>query len=55
MFIGREKELKQLEKQYNSNKFEFVVICGRKNVGKTTSLLRIRKVYFLLELKLMIN
>ena len=35
MFIGREKELNALEKLYKSNKFEFVVIYGRRRVGKT--------------------
>ena len=35
MFIGRERELLQLEKLYNSNKFEFAVIYGRRRVGKT--------------------
>ena len=35
MFIGREKELNTLDKLYQSNKFEFVVIYGRRRVGKT--------------------
>ena len=35
MFIGREKELNALEKLYQSGKFEFVVIYGRRRVGKT--------------------
>ncbi len=35
MFIGREKELKTLNKLYNSDKFEFAVIYGRRRVGKT--------------------
>ena len=35
MFIGREKELKQLEKLYDSDRFEFAVIYGRRRVGKT--------------------
>lgn len=35
MFIGREKELNALEKLYVSNKFEFLVIYGRRRVGKT--------------------
>jgi AAA+ ATPase superfamily predicted ATPase len=35
MFIGREKELKTLDKLYNSDKFEFAVIYGRRRVGKT--------------------
>lgn len=35
MFIGRERELEALNKLYNSNKFEFAVIYGRRRVGKT--------------------
>lgn len=35
MFIGREKELSALERLYQSDKFEFVVVYGRRRVGKT--------------------
>ena len=35
MFIGRERELATLNKLYESDKFEFVVIYGRRRVGKT--------------------
>lgn len=35
MFIGREKELAILDNLYNSDKFEFAVIYGRRRVGKT--------------------
>lgn len=35
MFIGRDKELNALNKLYKSDKFEFVVIYGRRRVGKT--------------------
>lgn len=35
MFIGRERELEALEKLYQSEKFEFAVIYGRRRVGKT--------------------
>ncbi|WP_456472057.1 ATP-binding protein, partial [Methanocaldococcus sp.] len=35
MFINREEELKALNEKLNSNKFEFVVIYGRRRVGKT--------------------
>ena len=35
MFIGRERELQHLNNLYISNKFEFVVIYGRRRVGKT--------------------
>lgn len=35
MFIGRHRELDTLNKLYNSDKFEFAVIYGRRRVGKT--------------------
>ena len=35
MFIGRERELETLNRLYSSNKFEFIVIYGRRRVGKT--------------------
>ncbi|MEG2396946.1 MAG: ATP-binding protein [Oscillospiraceae bacterium] len=35
MFIGRENELHTLDKFYNSDRFEFAVIYGRRRVGKT--------------------
>ena len=35
MFIGREKELNTLEKLYQTEKFQFAVIYGRRRVGKT--------------------
>lgn len=35
MFIGRDKELETLDRLYNSDKFEFIVIYGRRRVGKT--------------------
>ena len=35
MFIGREKELGNLNRLYGSDKFEFAVIYGRRRVGKT--------------------
>ncbi|MCD5415093.1 MAG: ATP-binding protein [Clostridiales bacterium] len=36
MFIGRKYELKKLEEYYASGKFEFIVMYGRRRVGKTT-------------------
>lgn len=36
MFIGRSRELEQLNKRYYENKFEMAVIYGRRRVGKTT-------------------
>lgn len=38
MFIGRERELSTLDKFYASRKFEFVVLYGRRRVGKTALL-----------------
>ncbi len=35
MFIGRERELSALDGLYNSDKYEFAVIYGRRRVGKT--------------------
>ncbi|MCM1283538.1 MAG: ATP-binding protein [Muribaculaceae bacterium] len=35
MFIGRERELASLNQLYASDKFEFIVIYGRRRVGKT--------------------
>ena len=35
MFIGRQKELELLNKLYQAGEFEFVVIYGRRRVGKT--------------------
>ena len=35
MFIGRERELASLDNLYHSGKFEFVVLYGRRRVGKT--------------------
>lgn len=35
MFVGRERELESLNKLYTSDRFEFVVIYGRRRVGKT--------------------
>lgn len=38
MFIGRKNELKFLNKCYESNRAEFVVLYGRRRVGKTETL-----------------
>jgi uncharacterized protein len=38
VFLGREKELKMMERLMDSDKFEFGVIHGRRRVGKTTLL-----------------
>ena len=35
MFVGREKELQILNKQYESGNFEFTVLYGRRRIGKT--------------------
>ena len=36
MFIGRERELQKLNELYNTHKFQFPVIYGRRRVGKTS-------------------
>ena len=36
--IGREAELERLEELYKSDRFEFLVMYGRRRVGKTTIL-----------------
>ena len=36
MFVGREKELDVLDKLYDENVFQMVVLYGRRRVGKTT-------------------
>ncbi|PWJ92141.1 hypothetical protein C7380_10924, partial [Oceanotoga teriensis] len=38
MFIGREKELQKLNKMNNKKGFQFLVMYGRRRVGKTTLL-----------------
>ena len=50
MFVGRKKELDELEKYYKEDSFHFAVIYGRRRVGKTTLLNKFREnkksVYF---------
>ncbi len=43
MFIDREKELQALEKRYLSKNSEFVIIYGRRRVGKTELIKRFIK------------
>lgn len=49
--FGRENEFADIEKLYNSDKFEFLVLYGRRRVGKTTLLTEFAKkhncMYFL--------
>ena len=33
--IGRKEEIKILERKYNSKKSEFVIVYGRRRIGKT--------------------
>ena len=51
MFIGRERELVSLNRLYMSDKFEFVVIYGRRRVGKTALISQFvkdkRAIYFM--------
>ncbi|MDF7665615.1 ATP-binding protein [Bifidobacterium sp. ESL0745] len=35
MFVGREHELETMQRLYESNKFEMIVVYGRRRVGKT--------------------
>lgn len=39
MFIGREKEMGELEALYASPRFEFLVLYGRRRIGKTSLLM----------------
>ena len=49
--IGREYESEKLEELYASDKFEFLVLYGRRRIGKTTLLTEFAKkhncLYFL--------
>lgn len=36
MFVARKKEIRELNKRYDSGKFECMIIYGRRRVGKTT-------------------
>ena len=36
--IGRNEELKHLNDLYNSDQFEFLIMYGRRRIGKTTIL-----------------
>ena len=51
MFIGRDKELSVLDKLYKSDKFEFVVIYGRRRIGNTALINHfidgIKSIYFM--------
>lgn len=38
MFIGRQSELAELEKRWQSGTFEFGVVYGTRRIGKTTLL-----------------
>lgn len=58
MFIGREKELKQLQQIIDSSKNELGIIYGVRQVGKITLLKEITRknlkktIYFMADLKL---
>jgi len=43
MFIGRKQELKDLENLYKSNSFQFLIMYGRRRVGKTELLKQFSK------------
>jgi len=36
MFLGRKKEISELENLYKSNNFEMIAIYGRRRVGKSS-------------------
>lgn len=38
LFVGREKELADLNEMYSQDKFQLFVLYGRRRVGKTTLL-----------------
>ena len=42
-FIGRQYELAMLEKFWNSDDFEFIVIYGRRRIGKSSLLMEERR------------
>ncbi|MFW5953545.1 MAG: AAA family ATPase, partial [Candidatus Natronoplasma sp.] len=51
MFIDRSKEMNALQKRYRSDDFEFMVIYGRRRIGKTELIKQFSKdkphIYFL--------
>lgn len=49
MFYGRREELRLLEEKYHSNRAEFIVIYGRRRIGKTELLNRFSN--FLVDIK----
>ncbi len=53
MFVGRMAELRQLNKLYDKNEFQFVVVYGRRRVGKTFMLSKFcedkKAIYFAVE------
>ena len=55
MFINREHELESLERRYTSREAEFVVMYGRRRVGKTTLIKKFfenkRHLYFLADMQ----
>ena len=45
MFLGRKKELSTMEDAYNSKSFEFLVLYGRRRIGKTSLLKEFAKTH----------
>ena len=45
MFLGRKKELSIIEAAYNSKSFEFLVLYGRRRIGKTSLLKEFAKTH----------
>ena len=47
MFIGRERELKELNDRFNSGRFEMGIIYGARRIGKTSILKHFIKIHSL--------
>ena len=43
MFIGRQRELDELEKKYHTSGFQMFVLYGRRRIGKTRLILEFCK------------
>ena len=46
MFVNRDQELIALENRYNSGEAEFVILYGRRRVGKTELLTQVHHYVF---------
>lgn len=51
MFIGRKKEFSLLNELYSSKKFEFLILYGRRRIGKSfllTNFIKDKKILFIM-------